>query len=81
MTPGGPAVTLATRLYLALQPDRARQLAVRGFQAAVRRGAAQAIADRGAPGELTWLRTRVELDTFWGQGLVGGGGDRPVPVR
>jgi len=66
LAPGGPVVTLATRLYLALQPphDRARrsQLAVHGFQTAVRRGAVHAIADSGEPDELTWLRTRVELD-------------------
>jgi HEAT repeat protein len=67
LAPGGPVVMLATRLYLALQPsqDDARkrqQLAVHGFQAAVRQGAMHAVADSGDPAELTWLRTRVELD-------------------
>jgi HEAT repeats len=66
LAPGGPVAMLATRLYLALQPPhdkaRKRELAVHGFQAAVRRGAVQAIAQSGDLAELAWLRTRVELD-------------------
>lgn len=66
LEPGGPVVALATRLYLALTPPtgqaRKRQLAVHGFQAAVRRGAVQAIGDSGGQDDLAWLRRRVEQD-------------------